>query len=229
MESTKQRQTIEFFLFLTCFFVVWSLRATSLYSIDESITSNQLRLVYSSLIKFAIWVVPAFGFAYWIRDSSPFQYLGLSVLPPVRQWVLYLIIMGLFFSAVIGFETFLGRKTFSMTGITLSITLSGILFYFVTPLIEEILFRGLVMKELLCLLPGLAANITTSLLFAGIHLPFWLSHGGLTEAVLANTAGVFIVSLLTGWLYQRSASIWPSTIAHIANNVIAALLVTKNG
>ena len=55
-------------------------------------------------------------------------------------------------------------------------------------------------------------------------MPFWSAHGGVSGALMADTAGVFICSLLAGWLYLDSSSIWPPTLAHIANNYIAALL-----
>jgi len=43
--------------------------------------------------------------------------------------------------------------------------------------------------------------------------------------MLANCGGVLIFSLVAGWLYLRSGSIWPPSVAHIANNYVAALLV----
>jgi membrane protease YdiL (CAAX protease family) len=221
----KQKQSRELLVFIFCFFVVWSIRATCLSSIDQSIASDSVRTIYSNLIKSLLWVLPAFGFACWVRKTSPLSYLGFSTLPSIRQWGLYLTAMGLFFGLVIGFETLLGRKTLSMAGISISITVSGFLFHFVSPLIEETMFRGLLMKEFLRLLPGWKANIAISMLFAGIHLPFWLWHDGWTQSVLANTFGVFIFSLLAGWLYQRSHSIWPPTVAHIANNFISTLLI----
>ena len=103
------------------------------------------------------------------------------------------------------------------------------LFHFATPLIEEIMFRGLILKEFMEIFSGLKANIITSLLFAGIHLPFWISHNGITQAAMIDTAGVFLFSLLAGWLYQRSSSVWPPTIAHALNNFVAVVLVVQNG
>ena len=68
--------------------------------------------------------------------------------------------------------------------------------------------------------------LLTSLLFAGIHLPFWLSHGGLSATMLTNAGGVFLFSLLAGWLRSvDSTSIWPLTLAHIANNCLAIVLI----
>jgi len=34
-----------------------------------------------------------------------------------------------------------------------------------------------------------------------------------------------VFGLVAGWLYLKSSSIWPPTVAHIANNLLAALLV----
>jgi membrane protease YdiL (CAAX protease family) len=211
-------------LFITGFFVVWSIRAIYLYSIDETIASPVLRAIYSNTVKLLLWDVSAFGFVYWVRHASPFHYLGLSHMPTARQWLSYLCIIGLFLGAIIGFEVFIGISALSLGAISVAVTIPNILSYLVSPTIEEILFRGLFLKELASLMPHWCANLVTSLLFAGIHLPYWLSHGGLSETVIANTVGVLIFSLVAGWLYLRSTSLWPSVVAHIANNYVVALL-----
>ena len=222
--TTKRRSAVELFLFSVCFFAIWTVRATFLYAIDKSIAPDGLRTVYSVTIKLILWVLPAFGYVYWVRRASPFRYLGLSVMPAARKWLKYLVVIGLFLGAQVAFQSIVGGKTLSLAGISVSITLSGMLSFVVSPFLEELLFRGLLLHELAVLLPRWVANLLTSLLFAGIHLPFWLSHGGVSGALLTNTAGVFIFSLLAGWLYLDSSSIWPPTVAHIANNCVAALL-----
>ena len=146
-------------------------------------------------------------------------------MPSTGKWIKYLVVIGLFLGAQAAFETIVGGKTLSPAGIAIFITLPGVLSLVVAPLLEELLFRGLLLHELAELLPRWGANLLTSLLFAGIHLPFWLAHGGVSGALMANTAGVFIFSLLAGWLYLDSSSIWPPTLAHITNNCIAALLI----
>jgi len=218
-----RRSVVELVLFLAAFFAVWSVRATYLYSIDDAIASRTLRLTYSVVVKFALWVVPAFAFARWVRHSSPFHYLGWSVIPSFRQWAWCLAVTGLFLGVVVTLETVAGGKTLSRSGIALD---SGSVFFaLVTPVLEETLFRGLILKELAALLRSWQANLLTSFLFVGIHLPFWLSHGGLTPTMLANCGGALIFSLVAGWLYLRSGSIWPPSVANIANNYVAALLV----
>ena len=224
MPTRKRRSAAELLLFIICLFAVWSVRATLLYEIDASIEPDSLRTVYAVSVKLILWVLPAFGYVYWVRHASPFRYLGISVMPSARKWIKYLVVIGLFLGAQVAFETIVGGKTLSLAGISISIALSGMLAFIVAPFLEELLFRGLLLRELAELMPRWAANLLTSLLFTGIHLPFWLSHSGISGALVVNTAGVFIFSLLAGWLYLDSSSIWPPTVAHIANNCVAALL-----
>ena len=224
MTTTKRHSAVDLLLFIVCLFAIWTVRATVLYAIDESIAPEGLRTVYSVTVKLILWGLPAFGYVYWVRRASPIRYLGLSVMPSARKWIKYLVVIGLYLGAQVAFETIVGGKTLSPAGIPITITLPGVLSLVVAPFLEELLFRGLLLHELAELLPRWGANLLTSLLFAGIHLPFWLAHGGVSGALMANTAGVFIFSLLAGWLYLDSSSIWPPTLAHIANNCIAALL-----
>src|SRR5690606_35574301 len=100
----------------------------------------------------------------------------------------------------------------------------GFLALLISPWLEEILFRGMVLKELAARMPGSAANLIASLLFVGVHLPYWLWNEGATMAVMSNCGGVMIVSLLVGWMYLRTLSIWPATVAHAANNFVVSLL-----
>jgi uncharacterized protein len=226
MTTTKRRSAVELLLFILCFFAIWSVRATFLYAIDASIERDALRTIYSVSVKLILWVLPAFGYVYWVRHASPFRYLGISVMPPARRWLKYLVVIGLFLGAQIVVAAIMGGKTLTLTHISVSLTLARGLSFVASPFLEEVLFRGLLLHELAELLPRWGANLLTSLLFAGIHLPFWLSNGGMSGALLTNTAGVFVFSLLAGWLYLDSSSIWPPTVAHIANNCVAALLAS---
>jgi membrane protease YdiL (CAAX protease family) len=224
MTTAKQRVAIEITAFVLCFFAVWSVRATVLYSIDESIASDTLRVVYSNLVKFLFWVAPAILFVRWVRRTSPYAYLGLSVLPSKKQWQICLGITGLFLSIIIAVALLVEGKSLSFARIAPIFTLSGILFHFFSPWMEEVLFRGLLLKEFQEFMPKALANLVTSLLFVGVHLPYWLTHEGFTATVLTNSIGIFIFSLVAGWLYLKSNSLWPPTLAHILNNFVAVLL-----
>ncbi len=55
-----------------------------------------------------------------------------------------------------------------------------------------------------------------------------LTIRGATRAMFENATGVFVFSILACWLFAKSASIWPSTVAHIANNMLSPLLIASN-
>lgn len=223
----QRKATRELSLFLVAFFVVWTLRATWFQAVDESIASPTLRAVYSDLLKFILWVLPAAAFARWLRGAPPANYLGLSVVPSRSNGWLCFAVAAVFLAAGALLEVTTGRKALSFANL-LSLSPALVLLQLViSPLFEEILFRGLIMKELMTLLPAYLANALTSLLFLGVHPPYWLSHGGLTQAVLASAIGVFLFSVVACWMFARTASIWPPTLAHIANNLLATLLVAS--
>jgi uncharacterized protein len=225
MTLARRKMAIQLSVFLAVFFIVWTLRATVFYAVDESIASPTLRAVYSNFLKLILWVLPAVAFVYWLRRASPAKYLGLSVFPNARVWSVCLVITVVFLLSVALVELWDGRKSFS--GSALASSLLGIapLWLLASALFEELLFRGLVMKELMFLLPTYIAATLTSLLFMAVHLPYWLSHGGLTQTTMTNAFGVFLFSLIACWLFAKSASIWPPTLAHIANNLLSSSLV----
>src|SRR5438128_2074074 len=146
--TNQRRAVLQLSLFLAAFFVLWTLRATVFFSIDESIASPVVRAAYSNLLKFVLWVLPATAFAYWLRDASPAKYLGLSVLPSLRNGLWCLGVTVIFLIAVALLDLTFGKKSFSEAGLSSLITVIGLQQLLVSPLLEELLFRGLVMKEL---------------------------------------------------------------------------------
>ena len=221
----RRSAALRLFLFLAGFFIVWTFRATLFFALDEKFASPTSRAAYSDLLKFVLWVLPAAAFAHWVRGEPPTRYLGLSVRPTRRTWLACVAVTLIFLLLTALSELTVGGKRFSGSGLASLSAARMVLQLGLSPLFEEVLFRGLVMNELLRLLPPFLANALTSLLFVGAHLPFWLSHGGLTPSLAANASGVFVFSVLACWLFAKSASIWPPTLAHIANNVLSMLLI----
>lgn len=206
------------------FFVLWSLRATVLYFIDESISSDLWRTTYSSAVKAALWLGPAFAYVWWIRRAPALNYLGVSAKASAREWGVAAGATLLFLGAVVTFEVLLGGKTVQIS----SPAAFALLFLAISALIEELLFRGLVLHELSRDFQHVTANVITALLFAGVHWPYWLWSRGLGVGLIADSVGVFLASLLFGWIYLRTRSIWPCYVAHVANNVVAGFLVATS-
>ena len=79
----------------------------------------------------------------------------------------------------------------------------------VGPFAEEVLFRGFIYPGIANSFGPLKAALLTSALFA-------LAHQQLGVMV-----PIFITGLMLAWLYHQSRSIWPSFIAHGAQNALA--------
>ena len=82
------------------------------------------------------------------------------------------------------------------------------------PLVEELLFRGVLLSALLQRWGSTVAILLSSLVFALAHLP------GLGWQLFA-LPDLLLLALALAWLRLRSGSIWPSVIAHGTNNLLA--------
>jgi uncharacterized protein len=86
-------------------------------------------------------------------------------------------------------------------------TLPGILMICVlAPVIEEMLFRGLILRGFLARYPRWPAIVVSALLFGASHL-------NLYQFVLASFSGIVL-----GWLYERTRSLIPCIALHAAYN-----------
>ena len=74
------------------------------------------------------------------------------------------------------------------------------------PVLEELMFRGLVLHVLLRRYSPWVAIVISSTLFAAIHLNPW------------QIPGAFGGGLLLGWIVVKTRSLWPSVICHALFN-----------
>ncbi|HVC16364.1 MAG TPA: CPBP family intramembrane glutamic endopeptidase [Rhodanobacter sp.] len=84
------------------------------------------------------------------------------------------------------------------------------------PLVEELLFRGVLLSALLQRWRVGWAVASSSLLFALAHLP------GLQYQWFA-LPDLALLALALAWLRLRSGSIWPGVVAHAVNNLLAVV------
>lgn len=88
------------------------------------------------------------------------------------------------------------------------------------PLLEELVFRGLAQSALASALGRdrrWLAVVVVSLVFVSVH----------GSSAWQTLPGLFVLSCVLGWLYERTGSLWPSILAHAgfnALNVAVALL-----
>lgn len=96
-------------------------------------------------------------------------------------------------------------------GIGILLTLQALAL--VTPLSEEIMFRGFVLRGLLNRIGPGPAVVSTALVFSAFHLD------------AGTIIPIFFTGLALGWLYVKTGSLWPCIAAHAGQNTIALLAV----
>ena len=83
----------------------------------------------------------------------------------------------------------------------------------VTPVSEEVLFRGFVLRGLLRNIGAGPAVVSTALVFAAFHLD------------PSTVIPIFFTGLALGFVYIRTGSLWPCIAAHAGQNALALLAV----
>lgn len=84
----------------------------------------------------------------------------------------------------------------------------AVLFYgILSPVVEELVFRGIVYN-------GLSRNMTKALSILGSALLFGAFHGNVVQMIYAGIMGV-----LLAWIYQKYQNLWAPILFHGAANI----------
>lgn len=168
----------------------------------------------------AIWYVRRS----WPRLWSVAQPPGFGVVLPVSSAFFALaVVAGLTAPLIGGWMTqlFAGKHavtqdiaqlgTQTMLGLRIPLAL---LVVSVGPLVEELLFRGLLLSALLQRWGAGWAALLSSLAFVAVHIP------GM-EMQWYALPDLLLLALVLAWLRLQSRSIWPSVLTHALNNSMA--------
>lgn len=114
----------------------------------------------------------------------------------------------------IGFGSFYGR---------LEYILVFLLVAFLTPLFEEVLFRGFFLKHLEKKIPPKIAIIVVGLVFAILHIDWVAVFQRFSWDLIFShiVVDIFIFALALGSLVKITGSIWASVLLHILKNSVA--------
>jgi membrane protease YdiL (CAAX protease family) len=215
-----------FWIYVLIFFAIWSLRALVLIRIDESIQSPLWKNVFSNTVKFIIWVMPTF-ITLAICRLKPFHYMKLSTPIHKRGLLLSIIIVAVWLGLVlVGESSISGRSIGAMLSQRSEDWLSILAGVVISPIWEEILFRGFFLNRLNESLSFWMANVISALLFAAVHMPYWVSKNGFSALVIKDLVNVFLLGCLFGLVMKKANSLWPAIGAHIANNFLSGLIHT---
>jgi len=213
-------------LFFLIFYLVWIVRATWFYSaVDLSIASDSWRLVFSIVVKFILWVLPAIGLLLWFDKENPLSALAITTPIKWKNWMVAFVVSIMYFVVVFIVEYFTSHRTLlPLIQASPSKLLGALIAVSFSPIAEELLFRGYVLHKLEENLSFTKANLLQAFLFTAMHLPNWMWTGGWQISLVIISLGVFLVGLLLGWVRKRTNSIFPPIIVHIVNNLLASFL-----
>lgn len=210
-------------LFTALVLIAWTLRATVLYAIDEAIVPPW-RKVYSDIVKAAIMVVLPVLYLAYIDRVVPSRAIECRLPPSRRAWAAG----GLWIAA----SLMLGAGGALLSGGSLAGVpahgLAGLAAIFiatvVSPICEEVLFRGFFLHQYAARCGWWKANVIQAGLFAAVHAPYWLTARGLNGAVLHDLLAVALFGWLMGFALRHSRSLIICIVAHILYNAIQAAL-----
>ena len=221
--APARRGTAGFWPAMALLMIVWALRASIGFNIDLAV-DPAYRAIYSNVVKFALWVVPAAAFATWVRRDSPVRALRLG-LPSAGALPLSAVLIAAFLAGVAFDTARKHRVSLSELGAALSqrglVNFAGAL---PSAFSEEVLFRGLVLTELSERWGFWPANAVSGVLFVSMHWAHRIWRDGLGFGVIADAPALFAIALALGFVTWRTQSIWPAVIFHAANNTVTGIL-----
>jgi len=173
-----------------------------------------LRIFIATIVQGSLWLVcirASLGEKFYWYDT------GFSFYP--RKWIFAALLLCLIWSLRVFILEPLSFLSFFSTGIealqtTLHVStileyiLLGISTIIISPIIEEVLFRGFVYRVMRSSWSPFISTMTSSLIF------------GLAHGVPLYTLNAFLLGIPLAWLYERSGSLVPAMVFHVANNAL---------
>lgn len=92
-----------------------------------------------------------------------------------------------------------------------NLLLSSIMFVIAAPILEEFIFRGIILDGLLKRYSPLKSIVISSILFGIIHLNPW------------QFVSAFLFGLIAGWVYYKTANLTLPILMHFATNLFAII------
>jgi len=208
-------QLTPFIVYLILFHAAWIGWVFLIYPWAR--TLGEATLLYAVVnigLRLLIWVLPVFLYLRYIDRVDPTAFLR------VKQYWRRGVLIGLALTGInfLGSVARFGWPHPSKQSVTWnSILGTSLLIGFV----EEIPYRGFILQKLQQRLNFWVANLISSLLFLGIHLPGWISlHMLRTDLVVS----IFIFGALMAIVFRYSKSRWSVIVTHSLNDFLSFII-----
>jgi uncharacterized protein len=218
-----KNEKYNFIRHIIIFYFLWAFSEMLLFPFLSEL-SQSFTDVFSAVWKVMIWLLPVV-ILLKAEKISIFTYLKLN---SNKNKALLWSALGIIFIA--SYHVFMHKIFY--TNIKFSIYISFSQWFntiLIAGFIEEILFRGYFLQQIRRRYSFWQTNLFVSILFLSIHFPIWyiradtLVHGSIAWAQLMTF--IFSFSLIQGWVFQKSDSLWPCIVMHMMNNFMALALV----
>jgi membrane protease YdiL (CAAX protease family) len=221
--ARSHSESLRLTLYITTFFVVWTVRAFGLAGYDQAPWPFAVHRVYLDAIRFLLWVLPVLLYLRFVDQVDVLNYLRLNTPIDSRGLSLGITLAALYltFSILLG-AWLKGHALHSPFALSTERWFRMMVMFPFAAFAEEILFRGFLLRKAAEIGGFWKANLTIAVLFMLIHWPGWLAAGNGPAGVLAQSPGVFALGFLLGYLVKITGSLWPSVAVHILNNVLVS-------
>jgi membrane protease YdiL (CAAX protease family) len=200
-----------FIMYVAGFHLLWIAWPFVLYPRLQVVGDATLTYAVLSLtVRLLFWVAPVIAYLRYVDGVNPLQYLKLT--GHVRRGIVVAIVL----TAVNVAGTFLrfGPPHLSMQRVTWNSMLGT---SFLIGFIEEIPYRGFMLRKFSERCDFWIANLITSLLFLSIHLPGWIALHTMNGPVAVS---VLVLGFILGVATRVSDSLWAAIITHSANDCL---------
>lgn len=179
---------------------------------------NALNIVHIDSV--AVYILIIFYFIFKLRDNLPDKKELIEVFSlDLFKYVLFIVILNIFISygflylsdAILNaFPSFNFISGFDVSNSIWGLGLISTIV--ISPISEELIFRGVFINRLKLIVPPVFAILISSLFFASLH-----SYGSITSA--------FIFAVCMAILYIRTENIFVPIFAHFLNNLFAEMIL----
>jgi uncharacterized protein len=210
LETKARSKTRILIWYLFIFFFVWTVKELwfikYIYLFD-----NTTQAFLEGSVKSFIWVVPTWLYIKYFLNANPFHYLKIR--DNFKKGVFWGIVLSLVFGLYFVAQTYIINKQPFHVSLSLDDYLNT---FILAGIIEEMVFRGLILQEINKRLIFWKANLLTALLFVCIHYPIWIHHAEIFN--FGTHLYIFLIGLLFGFVYKKTGSLWSVAILHSFHN-----------
>ncbi len=211
----RRSPTGPFLVYVVLFHSVWAFWPYFGYPRLASVGERTFTYAVLNLsIRLLVWVAPVFAYLRFVDGVQPLEYLKLT--RNVRRGLVVALVLTIL--NLLGSMLRFGLPHPSMQRVTWNSVLGT---SFLIGFIEEIPYRGFMLQKLGERVSFWTANLITSLLFLGVHLPGWLA---LHMLRLDTAVTIFVFGAVMAIVFKYSESLWAPIVTHSTNDFLSFVL-----